>query len=75
MYRNITSFPISVNMHLCLAVGLPATKFDKVVKREICRITTQGTKTFNMMDGDIAEASSSYLLALCEKVEYHVYSN
>ncbi|XP_048728354.2 DNA mismatch repair protein Msh6-like isoform X2 [Ostrea edulis] len=48
-------------------MGVPATKFDKVVKREICRITTQGTKTFNMMDGDITEASSSYLLALCEK--------
>ena len=52
----------------CLAVGMPATKFDKVVKREICRITTKGTQTFNVMDGDIAEASNSYLLALCEKV-------
>ncbi|XP_061180194.1 DNA mismatch repair protein Msh6-like isoform X2 [Saccostrea echinata] len=48
-------------------MGLPPTKFDKVVKREICRITSKGTQTFNVMDGDIAEASSSYLLALCEK--------
>lgn len=48
-------------------MGIPATKFDKVVKREICRITTKGTQTFNVIDGDIAEANSSYLLALCEK--------
>lgn len=56
-----------MTMH-CITVGIPATKFDKVVKREICRITTKGTQTFNVIDGDIAEANSSYLLALCEKV-------
>lgn len=61
--------PLSVTMTTnCFTVGIPATKFDKVVKREICRITTKGTQTFNVTDGDIAEANSSYLLALCEKV-------
>lgn len=61
--------PLSVTMTTnCFTVGIPATKIDKVVKREICRITSKGTQTFNVTDGDIAEANSSYLLALCEKV-------
>ncbi|XP_030829946.1 DNA mismatch repair protein Msh6 [Strongylocentrotus purpuratus] len=43
------------------------TKFDKVVKREICRISTQATRTFSFIDGDTCEAQSSYLLAVTER--------
>ncbi|KAL3892164.1 hypothetical protein ACJMK2_004398 [Sinanodonta woodiana] len=45
------------------------TKFDKVVKREICRITSCGTKTFNVMDGECGDSQSTYLLAVLEKLE------
>ena len=44
------------------------SKFDKVVKREVCRITTKGTKTFSFLTGECADSSNSYLLALAEKV-------
>ncbi|XP_041469199.1 DNA mismatch repair protein Msh6-like [Lytechinus variegatus] len=43
------------------------TKFDKVVKREICRISTQATRTYSFIDGDTCEAQSSYLLAVTER--------
>ncbi|XP_069105499.1 DNA mismatch repair protein Msh6-like [Argopecten irradians] len=43
------------------------TKFDKVVKREVCRVTTKGTQTFSFMDGDCSEAQNSFLLAIAEK--------
>ena len=45
-----------------------ATKFDKVVNREVCRVTTKGTQTFSFLDGDATEAKSNYLLAVAEKV-------
>lgn len=44
------------------------SKFDKVVKREVCRITTKGTKTFSFLTGECADSQSTYLLALAEKV-------
>jgi hypothetical protein len=44
------------------------TKFDKVVKREICQITTKGTRVFSVIDGDASTAENSYLFALTEKV-------
>uniref|UniRef100_A0A2Z5U638 Putative DNA mismatch repair protein Msh6 n=1 Tax=Reticulitermes speratus TaxID=60591 RepID=A0A2Z5U638_9NEOP len=43
------------------------TKFDKVVKREICQITTKGTRVFSVIDGDASTAESSYLFAVTEK--------
>ncbi|XP_078664804.1 DNA mismatch repair protein Msh6-like isoform X1 [Branchiostoma floridae x Branchiostoma belcheri] len=43
------------------------TKFDKVVRREVCRITTKGTKTYSFLEGDTGEAANSYLLAIAEK--------
>ena len=49
-------------------VSRMATKFDKVVKREVCRVTTKGTQTFSFLDGDATEAKSNYLLAIAEKV-------
>jgi hypothetical protein len=42
--------------------------FDKVVNREVCRVTTKGTQTFSFLDGDATEAKSNYLLAVAEKV-------
>lgn len=50
----------------CKKLGNP-TKFDKVVKREICRITSRGTRTNNFLDGDLCDAESSYFLVLTEK--------
>jgi len=44
------------------------TKFDKVVKREICQITTKGTRVFSVTDGDASTSENSYLFALTEKV-------
>ena len=45
-----------------------STKFDKVVKRELCQITTKGTRTFNAMDVEAVESRANYLLAVYEKV-------
>ncbi|GAB1597711.1 DNA mismatch repair protein Msh6-like [Argonauta hians] len=45
------------------------TKFDKVMKREICRITTKGTKTYSYMEGDCCESANFYLLAIIDKEE------
>ena len=44
------------------------TKQDKTVRREICRITTPGTKTFNVLDNEAgASVPNSYLYAIVEK--------
>lgn len=45
-----------------------STKFDKVVRREICRITTKGTRTFGIIDGETNDAENSFLIAISEKV-------
>ncbi|XP_021365348.1 DNA mismatch repair protein Msh6-like isoform X1 [Mizuhopecten yessoensis] len=45
------------------------TKFDKVVRREVCRVTSKGTQTFSFMDGDCSGAQNSFLLAIAEKEE------
>lgn len=42
------------------------TKYDKVVRREVCQITTQGTRTFSPRDGDVGDSQPSYLMAICE---------
>lgn len=44
------------------------TKFDKVVKREICQITAKGTRVFSVIDGEASNVENSYLLAVTEKV-------
>uniref|UniRef100_A0A0N5AS05 DNA mismatch repair protein n=1 Tax=Syphacia muris TaxID=451379 RepID=A0A0N5AS05_9BILA len=48
---------------------------DKVVRREICRITTPGTRTYGVLDGtdersalETVESTAHYLYAFCEKV-------
>nr|XP_061794255.1 DNA mismatch repair protein Msh6-like [Nerophis lumbriciformis] len=45
------------------------TKFDRVVKREVCRIITRGTQTYSVLDGTPAESQSKFLLSLKEKSE------
>ena len=49
-------------------VGRVATKFDKVVRREVCSIQTKGTKRYSFLDGDASDTANAYLLAFCEKV-------
>ncbi|XP_077469004.1 DNA mismatch repair protein Msh6 [Stigmatopora argus] len=46
---------------------LTPTKFDRVVKREVCRILTPGTQTYSVLDGTPAETQSKFLLSLKEK--------
>lgn len=45
------------------------TKQDKTVRREVCKITTPGTKTFNVLDGEVSNAFSQYLFSFIEKVK------
>lgn len=46
-----------------------ATKFDRVVRREVCRIITRGTQTYSVLDGAPSESQSKFLLSLKEKAE------
>lgn len=43
------------------------TKFDKVVNREICQISTRGTRVYNAQDVEQANPSSNFLLSIYEK--------
>ncbi|EMP31047.1 DNA mismatch repair protein Msh6 [Chelonia mydas] len=52
----------------CRSLAHP-TKFDRVVRREICRIITKGTQTYSVLDGDPSEKLNKYLLSVKEKVE------
>lgn len=45
------------------------TKFDRVVRREVCRIITRGTQTYSVLDGAPSESQSKFLLSLKEKAE------
>ncbi|XP_075719314.1 DNA mismatch repair protein Msh6 [Rhinoderma darwinii] len=51
----------------CKSTSHP-TKFDKVVRREICRIITKGTQTYSVLDGSPSESQSKYLLCVKEKM-------
>ncbi|THK32980.1 probable DNA mismatch repair protein Msh6 [Diachasma alloeum] len=46
-----------------------STKFDKVVKREICQISTRGTRVSSVQDPEIITPESNYLLSLVEKTD------
>uniref|UniRef100_A0A3Q3MW71 DNA mismatch repair protein n=1 Tax=Mastacembelus armatus TaxID=205130 RepID=A0A3Q3MW71_9TELE len=52
----------------CKTMAKP-TKFDRVVKREVCRIITRGTQTYSVLDGAPSECQSKFLLSLKEKAE------
>lgn len=41
-------------------------KFDKVVKREVCRVTTKGTQMLGVMEKVFHSSSNQYLLAINE---------
>lgn len=43
-------------------------KMDKTVRREVCRVTTPGTKTFNLLDNESSTTFSQYLYSVVEKV-------
>jgi DNA mismatch repair protein MSH6 len=43
------------------------SKFDRVVKREVCALISQGTRTVGFFEGESPNAESSYLLAIKEK--------
>ncbi|NXO76777.1 MSH6 protein, partial [Sitta europaea] len=52
----------------CRSAG-PSSRFDKVVRREVCRIITKGTQTYSVMDCDPSENHSKFLLCVKEKDE------
>nr|XP_023676866.1 DNA mismatch repair protein Msh6 [Paramormyrops kingsleyae] len=52
----------------CKTMARP-TKFDRVVRREVCRIITRGTQTYSVLDGAPSEAQSKFLLSVKEKAE------
>lgn len=52
----------------CKAMAKP-TKFDRVVRREVCRVITRGTQTYSVLDGAPSESQSKFLLCLKEKTE------
>uniref|UniRef100_A0A6Q2XXA5 DNA mismatch repair protein n=1 Tax=Esox lucius TaxID=8010 RepID=A0A6Q2XXA5_ESOLU len=52
----------------CKAMSKP-TKFDRVVRREVCRVITRGTQTYSVLDGAPSETQSKYLLSVKEKEE------
>ncbi|OAD61552.1 putative DNA mismatch repair protein Msh6 [Eufriesea mexicana] len=43
------------------------TKFDKVVKREICQISSKGTRVYTSQDVEASTPNSNYLLSVVEK--------
>lgn len=49
-------------------MGKPS-KFDKVVKREICQISTKGTRVYTAQDVEASTPTSTYLLSIVEKQE------
>ncbi|XP_011703725.1 PREDICTED: probable DNA mismatch repair protein Msh6 [Wasmannia auropunctata] len=46
-----------------------STKFDKVVKREICQVSTRGTRVYTPLDVEASTPNSNYLLSLVEKYD------
>uniref|UniRef100_UPI00358F3314 DNA mismatch repair protein Msh6 isoform X3 n=1 Tax=Myxine glutinosa TaxID=7769 RepID=UPI00358F3314 len=51
----------------CRNMARAPSKFDKVVRREVCRIITKGTQTCSVVDGTLGESDSRFLLAVKEK--------
>ena len=49
--------------------GKKVSKFDKVIRREICQITTKGTCMYDTQLMD-SKAPQSYMLAVTEKVTF-----
>lgn len=47
-----------------------STKFDKVVKREVCQITNRGTEVFGQQVAITNNHQANYMLAIAEKVYF-----
>lgn len=45
------------------------SKFDKVVRREICQVTTKGTQMMGVSDSVFHSSQNQYLLAICESIQ------
>ncbi|XP_028676496.1 DNA mismatch repair protein Msh6 [Erpetoichthys calabaricus] len=52
----------------CKTIARP-TKFDRVVRRDVCRVITKGTQTYSVLDGAPSESHSKYLLCVKEKAD------
>ncbi|CAI5771285.1 mismatch repair Msh6 isoform X2 [Podarcis lilfordi] len=52
----------------CRALAHP-TKYDRVVRREICRVISKGTQTYGILDSDDLDSHNKYLLCVKEKVD------
>ncbi|XP_053099909.1 DNA mismatch repair protein Msh6 isoform X2 [Hemicordylus capensis] len=52
----------------CKTLAHP-TKFDRVVRREVCRVISKGTQTYGILDADFSETHNRYLLCIKEKVD------
>lgn len=46
---------------------LNCTRSDRIVQREICQVTSKGTRTYTYQDESIT-SSNNFLLVICEKV-------
>lgn len=44
------------------------SKDDKVVRREICQITTKGTRVCSVLDAETSSDHNHFLMAICENV-------
>ncbi|CAL4157530.1 unnamed protein product, partial [Meganyctiphanes norvegica] len=50
----------------CKQMARP-TKFDKALKREVCQVSSKGTRVYGVLDGEATESSSQYLFAITER--------
>lgn len=50
----------------CSSSAKKTTKYDKVVRREVCQLITKGTITFGPIDVDIGGNENHYLLSITE---------
>ncbi|CAG0914143.1 unnamed protein product [Notodromas monacha] len=56
------------NKERCSKMGRSCTKWDKVVRRELCRITTPATRLMSFQDENVGVPQPKFLLALCQKM-------
>jgi len=58
---------LTLKMFYCNLVRAP-TKYDKVVRREVCQVTSKGTRLYLAIEGDASNEDHSYLIAVTEGV-------
>lgn len=52
---------------LCLSAK-QNSKFDKVVRREICQVSLRGAQVCGLQDAGPAEPNATYMMAIAEEV-------